>query len=132
MFKVLKYVSYSLLFIFLTEKVFPYEKITQTITEAHGPSITREDVLLTSSGTNPFYSLFREASREAREEKRGIWIQLGWLYIDTAEVMKLLTSKDDTVLTLDSPQDFSKLEKIFRKHGSKIAGIVTEFPTNPL
>ena len=46
--------------------------------------------------------------------------------------MKLLTSKDDTVLTLDSPQDFSKLEKIFPKHGSKIAGIVTEFPTNPL
>ena len=39
---------------FLTEKNFPYEKITQTITEAHGPSITREDVLLTSSVTMAF------------------------------------------------------------------------------
>ena len=116
----------------LTEKDSPYEEITQTIAEAHGPNIKREVVLLTSSGANAFYSLFREASRQAREEKRGIWIQLGWLYIDTIEVMELLTSKDETVLTLYSPQDFSKLEKLFREHGSQIAGVVTEFPTNPL
>ena len=95
----------------LTEKDSPYEEITQTIAEAHGPNIKREDVLLTSSGANAFYSLFREASRQAREEKRGIWIQLGWLYIDTIKVMALLTSKDEKVLTLHSPQGFSKLEK---------------------
>ena len=89
-------------------------------------------MFLTSSGANAFYSLFREASRQAREEKRGIWIQLGWLYIDTIEVMALLTSRDEKVLTLHSPQDFSKLEKLFREHGSQIAGVVTEFPTNPL
>ena len=113
----------------MTEKDSPYEEITQTIAETHGPNIKREDVLLTSSGANAFYSLFREAS--SQEEKRDIWIQLGWLYIDTIGVMELLTSR---MKRSNAPfaAGFLRLEKLFRKHGSQIAGVVTEFPTNPL
>ena len=116
----------------LNENDCAYEEITQTIAEAHGLNVRREDILLTSSGANAFYSLFRVATQQARKEKRSVWIRLGWLYIDTIEVMELLKNKDETVLTLNCWKEFSEVEDIFKEHGTRIAGVITEFPTNPL
>jgi len=110
------------------------EQITRIIAKAHGPSIEPADVLLANSGANAFYSLFRAATEQARLNKKKIWIRLGWLYLDTIKVMQLLIKEDENecVIAFNKLSEIDRLEEIFRTQGDQIAGIVTEFPTNPL
>tara|TARA_Y100001934_G_scaffold117344_1_gene143679 strand:- start:926 stop:2428 length:1503 start_codon:yes stop_codon:yes gene_type:complete len=103
--------------------------VREIIAKAHGPEIFPEDVLLGSSGANAFYALFREASKQAESSGKDLWVRLGWLYLDTIEVMELLAGE---TVQIDDPRDFGKVEAIFNEYGPRIAGIVTEFPTNPL
>ena len=108
------------------------KEIKVVISKAHGPEIDEEDVLLASSGANAFTSVFRSALEISREKRKSIWIRIGWLYLDTIEVMDLLTESGEQIIDLHTPEDFEKIEEVFATHGSKIAGVVTEFPTNPL
>ena len=108
------------------------DRIRSVIAEAHGPEISSEDVLLASSGANAFYNLFKEAWDDGQKRNKSIWIRLGWLYLDTIEVMERVTRTGGKVLTLDSMTQFENLERFFSDMGSEIAGVVTEFPTNPL
>ena len=57
-----------------------------------GNGIDSEDVLLASSGANAFTATFRAALEQSRIKGKGIWIRLGWLYLDTTEIMDLLTN----------------------------------------
>jgi cystathionine gamma-synthase len=110
------------------------EQITRIIAKAHGPSIEPADVFLANSGANAFYSLFRAATEQARLNQKKIWVRLGWLYLDTIKVMQLLIKEDEDecVIALNKLGEIDRLEEIFRTQGDQIAGIVTEFPTNPL
>lgn len=110
----------------------PGEKIKSIIAKAHGPEIFKEDVLLGSSGANAFYSLFRTACEHSRTKGKDLWIRMGWLYLDTIEVMNLITNDEEEVISLNRLEDFHRVEELFKKHGERIAGVVTEFPTNPL
>jgi len=119
-----------------TESIIPNQnaanEIRSTIAKAHGNGIDSEDVLLASSGANAFTATFRAALEQSRIKGKGIWIRLGWLYLDTTEIMDLLTNNTEQVLELNHPRSFNKLDDIFETSGEKIAGIVTEFPSNPL
>ena len=110
----------------------PAEVIRKIIARVHGPGVSQRDVLLASSGANAFYSLFRSACEFSRTKNKKIWIRLGWLYLDTIEVMDLVGATEETILSLNRLDDFEKMEEIFAEHGDRIAGVVTEFPTNPL
>ena len=46
--------------------------------------------------------------------------------------MDLLTLENEQIIDLHTPDEFKKTEKIFSDHGNNIAGVVTEFPSNPL
>ena len=74
---------------------------------------------------------FKRLAKLPGQRKRP-WIRLGWLYLDTIEAMNLLTGDEELVIALEHLDDFGQLDEIFEKHGERIAGIVTEFPTNPL
>jgi len=106
--------------------------IKETIARAHGPEVGSEDLLLASSGANAFHALFQTAVQEANRQRKSIWIRWGWLYLDTIEVINLYTAEDGRVIELHQVGDLASLEEVFREHGADIAGIVTEFPTNPL
>ena len=110
----------------------PGDAIRSIIAKAHGPEISREDVLLGSSGANVFYSLFRTACEHSRAKGKDLWIRMGWLYLDTIEVMDLLTNENEKVIALNQLEDFARIDEVFEEHGERIAGVVTEFPTNPL
>ncbi len=103
----------------------------KTIAQVHGVGVTTEGVLITSSGANAFYSLFKNAQKYLDQKGKKIWIQLGWLYLDTIEAIKLIC-KEDHIITLHNPTDLKLLQETFLRHGEQIAGIITEFPTNPL
>ena len=116
----------------LSQNEDPALKIKRVIARAHGPQVSENDVLLGSSGANAFYSFFRTACEDSRAKGKSVWIRLGWLYLDTIEVMNLLAGDEEHIIALDHLDDFGKLGEIFEEHGEKIAGVVTEFPTNPL
>ena len=108
------------------------EQIKRTIAKAHGPKTGPDDVMLTSSGANAFFSIFRTAIEHSSKKGKKIWIRLGWLYLDTIEAMELFVDEELQIISINSPKDLSKLKSIFKDFGEKIAGVVTELPTNPL
>lgn len=108
------------------------DEIKATISKAHGPKIDAEDVLLASSGANAFTSVFRSAIKQEGQGSKKIWIRLGWLYLDTIKIMNLLIQNEDHIIDLNHPDEFDKLDGIFQAYGNEIAGVVTEFPSNPL
>jgi len=106
--------------------------IRQIIAQAHGSTVREKDVALASSGANAFHALFGTAVEHTRKQGKTIWIRWGWLYLDTIEVMSLYTGEDGQVIEVNQVADLASLKKIFDQQGDKIAGVVTEFPTNPL
>ena len=106
--------------------------IKETISQAHGPEVEPSNLLLASSGANAFHALFRSATEWARQKNKSVWIRWGWLYLDTIEVMNLYGGKNGSVLEVNQVGQTEQLVSLFEKYGDQIAGIVTEFPTNPL
>lgn len=116
----------------ISNKANPVRFAQEIIAEVHGEGVSPDKVLFASSGANAFYSLFRSAYDNGLKQGKGLWIRLGWLYLDTIETMELVAEKESDIITLVNPTDLNGLKTIFAKHGTRIAGVVTEFPTNPL
>lgn len=123
----------------LVESPFPEDTVDEDEAEA---SLLRDlseitgtavdNILLCNSGMNAFYAAYLATREIQRVKKRNIWIQLGWLYIDTGEILeKFLTPGEQFVRHLDV-FDLDGLHALFRENRGRIAGIVTEAPTNPL
>lgn len=94
---------------------------------------TRADLFLAASGMGAMHAAFRAISRVQAARGRTAWVQLGWLYLDTIALLKKFTpdpARDH--LVLHEVDDFAALELIFARHGARIAGVITEAPTNPL
>src|SRR5690625_2009958 len=89
-----------------------------------------EDVILANSGMNAVYSVFRKLDAIKQEKGRKIWIQLGWLYLDTIEILTKLTAGNRVYFP--DVLDLDRLEKFLNENGHRVAGVVTEAPTNPL
>lgn len=92
-----------------------------------------EDVFLANSGMNAVYSAFRIADALQQERGRHIWVQLGWLYLDTIALLQKLTRNPATDYVYQSNVfDLAALRDLFARRGQEIAGVITEVPTNPL
>lgn len=96
------------------------------------PETTDADLLLAPSGMNAIYAAFRASADLQAARGRTIWLQLGWLYLDTIEILKKLTAGRADYVYVRDPLDLPAIERIFREHGSRIAGVFAEVPTNPL
>ena len=116
----------------LSDIVNPDSIIRETISRAHGPEVSPDDLLLASSGANAFHALFKAACGQAKERKKDIWIRWGWLYLDTIEVMNLYGKEQGDVIEVNGVGQTDQLKSIFVNYGDRIAGLITEFPTNPL
>ena len=90
------------------------------------------DILLANSGANAVYAAFRAVSELQAARGRTVWIQLGWLYLDTIAILRKFTAGASDYLHHSDVLDRAGLERLFAEHGPRIAGLVTEIPTNPL
>jgi len=92
-----------------------------------------ENILLAPSGMSAVHAAFRAISTEQAAQGRTAWVQLGWLYLDTIALLKKFTPDParDHLVQLDVT-DLAALERLFAQHGTRIAGVFTEAPTNPL
>jgi len=89
-----------------------------------------EHVQLAPSGMNAFFAAFCAVNALQRPRGRDLWLQVGWLYLDTGAILAKLTGGRQ--LCVFDVQDRPAIEAIFAQHGSRIAGVVTEITTNPL
>jgi cystathionine beta-lyase/cystathionine gamma-synthase len=94
---------------------------------------TPEDVFLANSGMNAVYAAFRVANLLQRPRGRILWIQLGWLYLDTIAILQKFSGQSgNNYYVQHDVFDLAALEKLFAERGHEVAGVVTEVPTNPL
>jgi cystathionine gamma-synthase len=96
------------------------------------PAASVEDLFLTNNGMNAIYSAFMAISEIQTKKGKKIWIQLGWLYLDTIAILKKLTPSTDDYIFLGDVFDLDTLKKLFAEKADRIAGVITEIPSNPL
>ncbi len=95
------------------------------------PTAADHDIILAPCGMNAIYSGFRAVADLQATRGRTIWIQLGWLYLDTIAILKKYTASPADYVYVADPLDLPKLEAIFAAKGAKIAGVFAEVPSNP-
>ncbi len=91
------------------------------------------DLLLAPSGMNALYASFRAISTVQARAGRTAWVQLGWLYLDSIALLRKFTpdpARD--YLHHGDVTDLAGLENLLATHGSRLAGLIIEAPTNPL
>jgi len=91
------------------------------------------DLFFAPTGMNAVYAAFRAVSELQAARGRTMWVQLGWLYLDTIAILKTLTpDRARDYVCVHDVTDLAALERVLAQHGPRVAGIVTEVPTNPL
>ena len=97
------------------------------------PAAGDADLLPACTGMNAVYAAFRAISELQAARGRTVWVQLGWLYLDTIALLKKFTpdpARD--YFHLPDVFNLNALEHYLRDNGTRVAGILTEVPTNPL
>jgi cystathionine gamma-synthase len=96
------------------------------------PECADADLQLANSGMHAIYAAFRASAQLQAARGRTIWIQLGWLYMDTIAILKRFTATPADYVYLRDPLDFEAIKRLFHRFGARIAGVIAELPTNPL
>ena len=96
------------------------------------PEASARDLILAPCGMNAIHAAFSAAAALQAQRGRTIWLQLGWLYLDTIAILKQFTATPSDYVYVRDALDFEAIARIFRHHGTRIAGIIAELPTNPL
>ena len=96
------------------------------------PGTTDADVLLAPSGMSAIHAAFRACADLQAGRGRTVWLQLGWLYLDTIAILKKFTATPADYVYIRDPLDLESIKRIFARHGSQLAGVFAEIPTNPL
>ncbi len=96
------------------------------------PGATDDDLILANCGMSAMHAAFRAVSAVQTPRGRTVWLQLGWLYIDTIAILRKFTAKPADYVYVRDVLDLDALTRIFAAHGTRIAGVVAEVPTTPL
>ena len=118
-----------------TAPVEPSTDHATTVRQAMGAAIGaahHEDVWLTASGMSSVFAAFNAIRDLQAAKSRTLWIQLGWLYVDTYEILNKFTGEGDRRILLPDSTDLDQLSSILDECGQEVAGIIAELPTNPL
>jgi cystathionine gamma-synthase len=81
---------------------------------------------------NAVDAAFRTLAEIQGAQGRTIWIQLGWLYLDTIALLQKFSRTPGDYIRVANVFDLAALETVLARYPGRIAGIVAEVPTNPL
>ncbi|MFZ9746135.1 MAG: PLP-dependent transferase [Opitutaceae bacterium] len=96
------------------------------------PGAADADLFPAACGMNAVWAAFRAVSDLQAARGRTAWLQLGWLYLDTIALLRKFTGGPADYLPVRDVLDHRGLERLFATHGSRLAGVMVEVPTNPL
>ena len=88
-----------------------------------------ENILLTNCGMNALFAAYQTVVNNRKSENRTTIIQLGWLYVDTIEIIEKRSSKLYLQINIHNK---NQLEKWLENNHSGVAVLITEVTTNPL
>jgi len=92
----------------------------------------REDAWFCPNGMSAVHAAFCAVAGMQAARGRTLWVQLGWLYLDTIAIMRKFTTAEGGYVHIRRVDDLAALRALFEKEGSRIAGIIAEVPSNPL
>ena len=116
----------------IEEEENPSVLACRQIANAMGEEVLPENILLATSGANAFHALFRGTREYLADQGRTLWIQFGWLYVDTIKVLSNFCGDRAESMIIHNVSNLSELRSLFSERGFEIAAVVTEVPTNPL
>ncbi len=111
----------------LEKEELALEIVKKTLAQAYKQPIS--NVGLAPSGMNAIYSVVRGLKKIQEKNNRTILVQLGWLYLDTMNIVEHHYNRTKKFLDISN---LDKLEKYLEEHGVNVSAIITEIPTNPL
>ena len=116
------------------ERLYQGDAAAKVRAELRGalPAATDADLFLAPSGMNAVWAAFQAASALQASRGRTVWLQLGWLYLDTIAILQRFTGGPENYVHLRDPLDLRAVEQALAAHGTRVAGVIAEVPTNPL
>ena len=90
------------------------------------------DLFLTRTGMTAGYAALCGATQLQARKGRNVWVQLGWLYLDTQRILERLLPENGEVVKIRDVHDLQALRQQVADVGDRLAGLITEVPTNPL
>ncbi len=78
---------------------------------------------------NAIYSVIRGLKKIQEKNNRTILVQLGWLYLDTMNIVEHHYNRTKKFLDITK---LDELESFLKINGLNVSAIITEIPTNPL
>ena len=103
------------------------KEVKKNLGEAYKTSA--ENIFLTNSGTNAVFSTVETLTKIREKEGKTINVQLGWLYLDSIEIIKKRSPDNYTFINLHQKD---AIENWLEKNHEKIASIIGETISNPL
>lgn len=89
----------------------------------------KENICLSPSGMNSVYAILKGLKNIQARNNRQTIVQLGWLYLDTMNIVKHHFKRSKTFFDITN---LDLLEEFLQKEGCSVSAIITEIPTNPL
>ena len=106
----------------------PENHIKKVIRESF--EISESDpVHLFSCGMNAIYSLFRSLQKVQTLREANLFIQFGWLYTDTIQILAKYAEENFEVVSVF---DVHALMEFVDENRDRVAAVFTEIPTNPI
>ncbi len=96
------------------------------------PYIASDKLWFCTGGMNALYAGVQAMRKVQAPRGRTVYLQLGWLYLDTMKLLKHFLGPDEEVVIIHDVHDWPAIEAVFAQHGDRLAGVVTELPNNPL
>ena len=90
---------------------------------------SKDNVTLCNTGMNAVYTAFEAIKKVQSPKGRRLFVQLGWLYLDTIEIITRYSNDKYFQITSNN---LDELESWLAIHHHEVAGIFTEVPNNPL
>lgn len=103
------------------------EKVRMALAKAYRQPL--ENVAIAPSGMNAVYAAVTGLRRIQEKQGRDIFVQLGWLYSDSMSVVDKYSTQAAKFLDVTK---LDELEIFLQESGSRVSGILTEVPSNPL
>jgi cystathionine beta-lyase/cystathionine gamma-synthase len=91
-----------------------------------------EDVFLSNAGMNAVYGVYQAINAIQRAKGRDLWVQFGWLFMDTMRLVEKLRAPGSDYRPIHNVFNLEALEAALEHAGGRVAGIITETPSNPL
>ncbi|PRM90754.1 cystathionine gamma-synthase [Aliarcobacter cryaerophilus] len=101
--------------------------ILSTLSNAYNQPL--KNISLTPSGMNAMYCVLKGIKNIQAKNGRTILVQLGWLYLDTMNIVNHYFEESKIFYDITNLDSF---EEFLKENGLKVSAIVTEIPTNPL